>query len=92
MQDHPIITIIIIFIFIIIIKGARVVTTLLPHGPEKPRGGIVKTLSTREVEITWEPPKGGFTKYLLSLDPNVSSTNPPDFGNQDLQQGVMGSR
>ena len=87
MQDHPIITII-----IIIIKGARVVTTLLPHGPEKPRGGIVKTMSAREVEITWEPPKGGFTKYLLSLDPNVSSTNPPDFGNQDLQQGVMGSR
>ena len=73
-------------------KGARVVTTLLPHGPEKPRGGIVKTISTREVEITWEPPKGGFTKYLLSLDPNVASTIPPEIGNHDLQEGMMGSR
>ena len=45
--------------------GERIVTTLLPYGPEKPRAGIVKTVLTDAVEISWEPPKGGFTKYVL---------------------------
>ena len=44
-------------------KGARVVTTLLPHGPEKPRGGsICRAVASTEVEIGWEPPRGAFTK------------------------------
>ena len=44
-------------------KGARVVTTLLPHGPEKPRGGsICRAVTSTEVEIGWEPPRGAFTK------------------------------
>ena len=54
--------------------------------------GMVKRASTKEVEITWEPPKGGFTKYLLSLDPNVTALFPPEVNNQNLQQGIMGSR
>jgi len=58
-------------------KGERIVTTLLPYGPEKPRAGVVKSFSTDEVEIAWEPPKGGFTKYVLCVDPNVVSTLPP---------------
>ena len=55
-------------------KGEQFVTTLLPYGPEKPRGGIVKAITTNEVEIAWVPPKGGFTKYVLCVDPNVTST------------------
>ena len=51
--------------------GERIVTTLLPYGPEKPRAGIVKTVLTDAVEISWEPPKGGFTKYVLGVDPQV---------------------
>ena len=30
-------------------KGERIVTTLLPYGPEKPRAGIVKNVLTDEV-------------------------------------------
>ena len=60
-------------------KGEQFVTTLLPYGPEKPRGGVAKSITTNEVEIAWEPPKGGFTKYVLCVDPNVSSTRQPEF-------------
>ena len=55
--------------------GERIVTTLLPYGPEKPRAGIVKTVLTDAVEISWEPPKGGFTKYVLGVDPQVGFCN-----------------
>ena len=55
-------------------KGAQFVTTLLPYGPVKPRGGIVQTARTNDLEIAWVPPKGGFTKYVLCVDPNVAST------------------
>ena len=58
-------------------KGERIVTTLLPYGPEKPRAGVVKSITTDEVEIAWEPPKGGFTKYVLCVDPNIVSTLSP---------------
>ena len=59
-------------------KGARVVTTLLPHGPElPPRTGLVRNVSTNQVEISWDPPKGGFTKYLLTVDPDVVSSLKP---------------
>ena len=41
-----------------------------------------------KVEISWEPPKGGFTKYVLALDPNVTTmytvTN-----TMRLQNGIM---
>ena len=52
-------------------KGERIVTTLLPYGPEKPRAGMVKNVTTNEVDIMWEPPKGEFTKYVLMIDPNI---------------------
>ena len=58
-------------------KGERTVTTLLPYGAVKHRNGLLKTTGTDEVEISWEPPKGGFTKYLLSVDPNVTSLLSP---------------
>ena len=59
-------------------KGERIVTTLKPYGPEKPRGGkISKSVNTHEVEIDWEPPKGGFTKYVLLVDNNGSQLNNP---------------
>ena len=58
-------------------KGERTVTTLLPYGPEKPRGGLSKTVTTDEIEIAKEPPKGGFTKYVLCVDPNgITSISP----------------
>jgi hypothetical protein len=31
-----------------------------------PRAGMLKQANTHEVEICWEPPKGDFTKYVLS--------------------------
>ena len=40
----------------------------MPYGAEKPRSGMVKTPHTTSVEIFWDPPKGGFTKYTLSID------------------------
>ena len=58
-----------------LMPGERIVTTLLPYGPEKPRAGIVKTVLTDAVEISWEPPKGGFTKYVLGVDPQVGFLN-----------------
>lgn len=58
-------------------KGERIVTTLLPYGAVKPRSGIVKSTGTDEVEISWQPPKGSFTKYVLLVDPNVNSTASP---------------
>ena len=69
-------------------KGERIVTTMLPYGPEKPRAGIIKSVQTDEIEINWEPPKGGFTKYVLAVDPNVTTmynvTN-----TVRLQNGIM---
>ena len=55
-------------------KGEQVVTMLLPYGPERPRGGLVKSVSKEEVEICWEAPKGGFTKYVLCVDPELTSS------------------
>ena len=49
-------------------KGKKVVTSLVPYGAEKPRAGMVKSASTHSVEIFWDPPKGEFTKYILSVD------------------------
>ncbi len=49
-------------------KGEKVVTNLVPYGPEKPRSGMVKTAGTDQVEIFWDPPKGDFTKYTLTID------------------------
>ena len=49
-------------------KGEKVVTNLVPYGPEKPRSGMVKNTGTDQVEIFWDPPKGDFTKYYLDID------------------------
>jgi len=61
-------------------KGERIVTNLLPHGPEKPHDGrICKNISTKEIEIEWEKPKEGFTKYvlrILSIDNNSQDSKP----------------
>ena len=54
-------------------KGQRIITTLLPLGPETPRTGIVKSCNTTEIEITWDHPRGEFSKYLLLVDPCLSS-------------------
>ena len=63
-------------------KGERIVTTLPPYGPEKPRGGRIfkhdeSDAKTEEVEIEWEPPKGGFTKYVLFVDSKVHPSEKP---------------
>jgi len=49
-------------------KGEKVVTNLVPYGPEKPRSGMVRLAGTNQVEIFWDPPKGDFTKYYLYID------------------------
>ncbi len=49
-------------------KGEKVVSNLRPYGAEKPRTGMVKSSLTHSVEIFWDPPKGEFTKYVLSVD------------------------
>ena len=48
----------------------QVVTTLVPYGPERPKVGLQDMSGTTEdkVEIFWDPPKGEFTKYTLSID------------------------
>ena len=52
-------------------KGEKLVTNLLPYGPEKPRSGMVKEAEgnpgTHQVEIFWDPPSGDFTKYILEV-------------------------
>jgi len=49
-------------------KGEKVVTNLVPYGPEKPRSGMIKLAGVNQVEIFWDPPKGDFTKYYLNID------------------------
>ena len=49
-------------------KGHKIVTNLVPYGPEKPRSGMVRQAGTNQVEIFWDPPKGDFTKYFLYID------------------------
>uniref|UniRef100_A0A0K2UDL8 Protein tyrosine phosphatase, receptor type, J [Myotis lucifugus] n=1 Tax=Lepeophtheirus salmonis TaxID=72036 RepID=A0A0K2UDL8_LEPSM len=49
-------------------KGEKVVTNLSPYGPEMPRSGMIKNVSTDQAEIFWDPPKGEFTKYTLALE------------------------
>ena len=62
---------------------------MLPYGPEKPRAGIIKTVQTDEIEISWEPPKGGFTKYVLAVDPNVRTMYNHRNTVNRLQNGIM---
>ncbi len=50
-------------------KGERLVTHLVPYGPEKPGNGMVKLAGTHQVEIFWDPPKGEFGKYTLKVEP-----------------------
>ena len=49
-------------------KGEKIITSLIPYGAEKPRSGMMKSAETHAVEILWDPPKGEFTKYELSVD------------------------
>ena len=49
-------------------RGEKVITSLVPYGPERPRNGIVEKSGTNKVEIFWDPPKGDFTKYVLCID------------------------
>ncbi len=49
-------------------KGEKVVTNLVPYGPDKPRTGMQKSAGTDQVEIFWDPPKGEFTKYTLIIE------------------------
>jgi len=60
-------------------KGEKIVTNLVPYGPEKPRTGMTKAADTNQVEIFWDPPKGDFTKYVLEVD----STDPVANSNAD---------
>ena len=56
-------------------KGEQILSFLLPYGPEVPRQGLFTNITENDVEIAWDAPKGGFTKYILSVDPNVSTTS-----------------
>ena len=49
-------------------KGEKVVTNLVPYGPERPRAGMIKSAETDQAEIQWDPPKGEFTKYTLVIE------------------------
>lgn len=59
-------------------KGEKVVTNLIPYGPEKPRSGMIKegegNPGTNQIEIFWDPPRGEFTKYFLNIE-KVSDIN-----------------
>ena len=49
-------------------KGEKVVTNLVPYGPERPKNGILEKAGTNQLDLFWDPPKGEFTKYTLSID------------------------
>ena len=49
-------------------KGEKVVTPLIPYGAEKPSAGMVRTALEYSMEIFWDPPKGDFGKYVLTVD------------------------
>ena len=49
-------------------KGEKVVSNLVPYGPEKPRAGMVKLVEVDHAEIQWDSPKGDFTKYNLVIE------------------------
>ncbi|XP_071746056.1 uncharacterized protein [Lepeophtheirus salmonis] len=67
-------------------KGEKVVTNLSPYGPEMPRSGMVKSVSTHQAEIFWDPPKGEFTKYTLALE-RIDKEN-----HEDVEIGAMWSK
>ncbi|XP_023334449.1 uncharacterized protein LOC111705966 isoform X2 [Eurytemora carolleeae] len=71
-------------------KGERIVTNLLPFGPVKPRNGMCKSTETHEVEISWETPKGDFTKYVLIVDPILDAAKPD--GREGKLQSSSGIR
>ena len=48
-------------------KGEKVVTNLVPYGPERPKNGILEKAGTNQLDLFWDPPKGEFTKYTLSI-------------------------
>jgi hypothetical protein len=54
-------------------KGQKIVTTLVPYGPEMPKSGILEKAGTNQVDIFWDPPKGDFAKYIISIDKANSS-------------------
>ena len=49
-------------------KGEKVVTNLVPYGPERPKNGILEKAGANQLDLFWDPPKGEFTKYTLSID------------------------
>ncbi len=49
-------------------KGEKKVTTLVPYGPERPKNGILEKAGTNQIDLFWDPPKGSFTKYTLSIE------------------------
>ena len=55
-------------------KGEKVVTNLVPYGPERPKNGILEKSGTNQLDLFWDPPKGEFTKYTLSIDKLVFAT------------------
>ena len=69
-------------------KGEKVITNLVPYGPEKPRAGMVSRTETDQAEIHWDPPKGDFTKYTLVIE-KVSQLNINVF--EMARQGLMRS-
>ena len=61
-------------------------TNLVPFGPEKPGSGMVKSAGTHQVEIFWDPPKGEFTKYSLTIDKINSGKKQQQQQQQQQQQ------
>ena len=60
-------------------RGEKVITSLVPYGPERPRNGILEKSGTNQVEIFWDPPKGEFTKYVMCID-KAEIANPEKVG------------
>lgn len=59
-------------------KGEKIVTTLVPYGPERPVTGMLKSAGTRQAEIFWDPPRGEFTKYTLVVDKILQESLVPE--------------
>jgi hypothetical protein len=70
-------------------KGEKLVTNLVPYGAERPRNGMLDNAGTTEVELFWDPPKGEFTKYIISIDkvvPEPKNTLSPNQSDINILQ------
>jgi hypothetical protein len=68
-------------------KCVKIVTPVMPYGPVLPRSGsIAKASYPDSVELFWDPPKGDFSKYVVTVSTIVDGSVQATFPSSDPMQ------